>query len=87
MRIYIDTSVVGGVFDKEFCEASESFFDKVKADEFVIVVSRLLRDELVLAPQHVRDYLDGFEDTMIEEVSISDEALDLADLYVAEKVV
>ena len=87
MRIYIDTSVVGGVFDEEFRDASQSFFAKVRSGEFVIVVSRLLRDELVLAPQQVRNYLDGFEISMIEEVNSSDEALDLADLYVAEKVV
>ncbi|HLA94094.1 MAG TPA: hypothetical protein VK612_00130 [Pyrinomonadaceae bacterium] len=87
MRIYIDTSVVGGVFDEEFRESSESFFAKVTAGEFVIVVSRLLRDELVLAPEQVRDYLDGFHGRMIEEVRASEEALDLADLYVAEKVV
>ena len=87
MRIYVDTSVVGGVFDDEFREASESFFAKVKAGAFTIVVSQLLHDELVLAPKRVRDYLDGFTGKMIEEVTIPEEALDLADLYVAENVV
>ncbi len=87
MRIYIDTSVVGGVFDDEFRQASGSFFAKVSSGEVVIVVSRLLRDELVLAPKQVRDYLDGFTGSMIEEVIVPEEALDLADLYVAEKVV
>jgi predicted nucleic acid-binding protein len=87
MRIYVDTSVVGGVFDDELREASQSFFGKARAGEFVIVVSRLLRDELVLAPEHVRSYLEEFESPMIEEVSVPEEALDLADIYVAEKVV
>ncbi len=87
MRIYIDTSVVGGVFDEEFREASESFFAKVTSGDFVIVVSRLLRDELLLAPARVRNYLEGFERSMIEEVNLPEEALNLADLYVAERVV
>ena len=87
MRIYADTSVVGGVFDDEFREASGSFFAKVKAGGFVIVVSQLLRDELLLAPERVRNYLDGFDSSMIEEVKASEDALNLVDLYVAENVV
>jgi len=79
--------VVGGVFDDEFRKASESFFDEVMSGEFVIVVSRLLRDELLLAPEQVRNYLDEFTGSMIEEVNAPEEALNLADLYVAEKVV
>ena len=79
--------MVGGVFDDEFRKASESFFDEVMSGEFVIVVSRLLRDELLLAPEQVRNYLDEFTGSMIEEVNAPEEALNLADLYVAEKVV
>lgn len=30
IRIYVDTSVFGGVFDNEFDLASQKFFDQVK---------------------------------------------------------
>lgn len=87
MRIYIDTSVVGGYFDREFSEATAKFFRKVEAGEFVLVVSDLLRAELVLAPERVRDHLNKFTGAQIEEVNRGDKSLDLADLYIAEEVV
>jgi len=87
MRIYIDTSVVGGVFDDEFAESTKDFFHKVDSGDFIVVVSELLRTELLRAPDRVRDYLDKFKDRQIERVSRTDEALELADLYIAQKVV
>jgi len=87
MRIYIDTSVVGGVFDDEFAESSTEFFRKVDTGEFILIVSDLLLTELLRAPDRVRDYLGKFKDEQIEKVSRTDEALELADLYIAEKVV
>jgi predicted nucleic acid-binding protein len=87
MRIYIDTSVIGGVYDDEFAESTNEFFRKVDSGEFTLVVSELLRTELLRAPERVRDYLVKFAPREIEEVKLSDEALDLADRYIAEKVV
>ncbi len=87
MRIYVDTSVVGGVFDDEFAESTKQFFEKVDSTDFILVVSDLLRTELLRAPDRVREYLEQFKGGQIEEVSRSDEALDLADLYIVEKVV
>ena len=34
MRVYADTSVFGGVYDKEFEEASRAFFELVRAAKF-----------------------------------------------------
>ena len=51
MRIYIDTSVVGGFYDEEFAESTKAFFDKVEKGDFVLVVSELLRAELLRAPK------------------------------------
>jgi hypothetical protein len=39
MRVYADTSVFGGICDKEFEEASAAFFDLVRASRFRLVVS------------------------------------------------
>jgi predicted nucleic acid-binding protein len=87
MRIYIDTPVIGGVYDDEFAESTNEFFRKVDSGEFTLVVCELLRTELLRAPERVRDYLVKFAPREIEEVKLSDEALDLADRYIAEKVV
>jgi hypothetical protein len=59
MRVYIDTSVVGGVFDDEFAEPTKAFFQKVNSGDIILVVSDLLNTELLRAPEPVRRYLDN----------------------------
>ena len=54
-RIYIDTSVVGGCFDKEFKEDTLPLFENVRKGKLKIVYSEVTVDELVDAPKHVRD--------------------------------
>lgn len=87
MRIYIDTSVVGGVFDSEFAAASESFFSRVDSGDVTLVVSELLEAELTMAPERVREYLSGLPGQRIELIELTEEAVFLADRYIAEKVV
>jgi len=79
--------VVGGYFDDDFAVETKQFFEKVESGDFSLVVSDLLRAELEQAPARVRDYLSRFSGSQIEEVIRTDEALDLADLYIAGKVV
>ena len=50
MRVYIDTSVVGGIFDDEFAESTKAFFQRVDSGDIVLVVSDLLNAELLRAP-------------------------------------
>ena len=86
-RIYIDTSIVGGYFDKEFAEATQALFERLKNREVVFVVSDLLRQELVGAPKHVQALLDNYEEICFEPVVLTTEGKELADVYIAEKVV
>jgi predicted nucleic acid-binding protein len=55
---YADTSVFGGVFDDEFSEPSKAFIDAVRAGRFILVTSELVRREIVVAPQAVRQLFD-----------------------------
>jgi hypothetical protein len=87
MRIYIDTSVVGGVFDKEFEKYSKNLFEKVKGGSLLLVVSNLLQAELINAPLFVRNYLDNIPVSQIENVNLTPLAMKLADQYIIEKVV
>lgn len=86
-RIYIDTSVVGGYFDKEFSEDTIPFFERVINGEIYIVVSDLLRAELLNAPIFVRNLLDSIPIQNIENIKLTDEAAYLADKYIEAKVV
>lgn len=87
MRIYIDTSVVGGLYDVEFAEATVEFFKKVEKRHIVLVVSELLQAELLRAPEQIRNHLDRYSKKQIEIVELTGEAKILADRYVAERVV
>ncbi len=46
VRTYIDTSVFGGVFDEEFESPSKTFFDQIKAGQFILVTSAVVQEEL-----------------------------------------
>ena len=86
-RIYIDTSIVGGYFDKEFKEVTRSLFQRLISREIIFVISDLLELELKEAPKNVQRLLLKFPDYCFERIELTHEAFSLADKYVAEKVV
>ena len=86
-RIYIDTSVVGGYFDEEFKEATIKLFDRLNNNEIFFVVSDLLDLELINAPQQVREHILKYSADKFQRVELTEEAIKLADTYIAEKVV
>jgi hypothetical protein len=86
-RIYIDTSIVGGYFDIEFEEATKGLFLRLEKQEIILVVSDLLDLELIDAPEKVRQLLHTFAADRFERISLTEEAVKLADIYIDEKVV
>ena len=86
-RIYIDTSVVGGYFDEEFKNDTILLFERLENGEIIFVVSDLLDLELINAPQKVRDFLHNFSTDKFNRIELTEEAIKLADTYIAEKVV
>ncbi len=86
-NIYIDTSVVGGYFDEEFIDDTRQLFQLLADGQFTFIISDLLEAELVDAPQQVRELLLQFSSASFKRVELTDEAIMLADSYIAEKVV
>jgi len=86
-RIYIDTSVIGGYFDEEFELATKGLFKRLEDKEVIFVVSDLLDFELIRAPQRVKELLYNFPSDGFERITLSEEAEQLADRYIIEKVV
>ena len=86
-RIYIDTSIVGGFFDKEFEKETKMLFQRLVNKEITFVVSDLLFDELEDAPSNVKHLLDNYDKNSLERVVGTDEVRELADKYIAENVV
>ena len=86
-RIYIDTSVAGGYFDKEFSDGSKKFFQMAMNGEVVIIISSILEAEIIDAPIKVQRLIEGLPQNYIEKVSTSDKAIALAEKYIKAKVV
>ncbi len=86
-RICLDTSVFGGYFDKEFEHWTRILFDKIIHGNFIILYSKLTDAELSNAPESVKNLLLQIPETQIEVIEISEEAKELANRYVTEKVV
>ena len=86
-RIYIDTSIVGGYFDDEFKDDTIKLFERFDNSEITFVISDLLELELLDAPLHVRNLLLNYSSDKFEIIGLSQEAFDLTDTYIAEKVV
>ena len=86
-RIYIDTSIVGGYFDEEFNEATIQLFERSENGELIFVVSDLLDLELINAPERVRNLLLQYSADKFERVELSEEAIELSEKYISEKVV
>lgn len=87
IRIYIDTSIVGGYFDVEFEKSTKQFFQWFENQKVVFVISDLLDLELMNAPERVRLHLNNYLPDKFERINLEEEALELADEYVNQKVV
>jgi predicted nucleic acid-binding protein len=85
-RIYIDTSVLGGYFDKEFDIATRRLFEEVQKGEYRIVVSNITEGELLNAPERVRTLLNDLR-IDYEVLALTDDAVNLALDYIKENVV
>jgi predicted nucleic acid-binding protein len=86
-RFYFDTSVFGGVFDKEFEEVTLLLFERVKLGRIICLYSDLTETELIAAPFNVRHYFKELPKEYMEKVEVNNEILILATKYVSEKVV
>ena len=85
-RIYIDTSIVGGFFDIEFEKETKLLFKRLESKEVAFIVSDLLFDELENAPSNVRFLLDNYDDNSLERVVLTEEAIELANKYIADNI-
>jgi hypothetical protein len=86
-RIYIDTSIVGGFFDDEFELETKLLFKKLERQEVIFVVSDLLDIELERAPDNVKNLLYNFPNECFSRVNLTEEAKELGEKYILEKVV
>ena len=86
LRVYIDTSVVGGYFDEEFDEVTKLFFERIFKKEFLVYFSEVSEAELSLAPDFVRNLKSKIPSDCYRYLELDDESRELAETYIKEKV-
>jgi len=86
LRVYIDTSVVGGYFDDEFEDVTKLFFDRIFKKDFLVYFSEISETELSLAPDFVQDLKSKIPSDCYRYLDLDDESRHLAQTYINEKV-
>jgi len=84
MKVYVDTSVIGGCFDEEFSEWSNALFQEFILGSKQIMLSDLTLQELELARQEVREKVNMIPSQFIMSITIDDEVIHLAETYIYE---
>jgi predicted nucleic acid-binding protein len=82
LRIYIDTSVIGGCFDEEFSEWSNKLFDEFIEGKKIAVVSDIVLKEVANAPENVKNKLNEIPLSYILIVEVNKDIELLADAYI-----
>lgn len=68
LRIYIDTSVIGGCLDDEFSVESNNLIELIKQEKFILLISEIIINELIDAPQAVKTILLSIPQSVIEVI-------------------
>lgn len=82
-RVYIDNSVIGGVFDDEFSVHSTRLFEEFDRGIYVPVISVLTLEEIEGAPIDVINFFNRIKQG-IELITISEDVLFLSNEYIRE---
>ena len=89
-RVYVDNSVVSGMFDDHIPERIEQmrrFWQSVIDGKIQIIASDVLDEEQENAPQRVRNFFASLPQSQIERVIATQESDNLAAQYIGANVI
>lgn len=86
LRVYLDTSVIGGCFDKEFELESNRIIKNVNLGIFEGVISVITVNELIEAPDFVKDLFSDLSENLTI-LELNDDVVKLSNEYLNNKVV
>jgi hypothetical protein len=86
LRIYLDTSVIGGCFDPEFRVWSESLVEDFRQGRYIAVVSDITAAEVAPAPDFVKALHHELLSLPTELIRVDEEAVSLLQGYVERSV-
>ena len=81
LRIYVDTSVIGGCFDPEFEKWSNGLFIDFERGIFLPLTSFVVEKEISSAPQEVQDKFTKFLKFKPEIIQVNEEILEILTGY------
>lgn len=83
MKFYLDTSIFGGFFDREFKRSTKELFKFIKVNKIAILYSPVVEEELELAPAAVKLLAEKY---LINApyIKITEEMVNLSQLYLQE---
>jgi len=87
LKVYIDTSVIGGCFDKIFQVWSNKLFEEFISGKKIAIISDTVLKELEKAPKEVRNKINEIPEQFIEKYNITDEIINLTEKYLEHNIV
>jgi len=85
-RIYLDTSVYGGVFDSEFTKPSEILFEQIRNGYFDLISSAVVQEEIMAAPTEVIKFFEEMLD-YADIIEVDERVLHLRAAYLKAKII
>jgi len=86
LKIYIDTSVIGGYFDEEFSLWSQKLFTDFRKGKILFYISTITETEITDAPDEVKGLYYEMLESGVSILQESEESLNLADRYIEEAI-
>ncbi|MCM8782273.1 MAG: type II toxin-antitoxin system VapC family toxin [Candidatus Omnitrophica bacterium] len=86
IRVYVDTSVIGGCCDSEFQEWSYGLLADFQVGVFSLLLSELVDAEVQEAPDEVKDVYAEFRRCAGEVLELTPDAIELAESYLNHNI-
>ena len=86
-KIYIDTSVFGGCFDKEFKHPSNMLIKKLISGDLLTIISEITEIEMSKAPDKVKQLFKEIPELNIIKCDLSNESIYLSERYIIEGII
>lgn len=87
LRVYPDTSVIGGCFDEEFAEDSNRLFKAIEDGQARALISPMTEEELDPAPERVQRVLLDLPEGAVVRLPAEPEVEALTEAYLAAEAV
>lgn len=87
LKIYIDTSVIGGCFDEEFAEWSNLLFEEFKEGKKIAVISDVVLEELIKAPKEIYNKINLINPEFIQIIYRNNESEYLSSQYIIKNAI